>query len=59
MTGQGGNGAIESAAHLVNALLRNLDQTPNDLSEKQLESVFAEVQEKRFVSDASSSVKAR
>ncbi|KAJ3938327.1 uncharacterized protein N0V96_011572 [Colletotrichum fioriniae] len=48
VTGQGGNGAIESAAHLVNALLRNLDQTPNDLSEKQLESVFAEVQEKRF-----------
>ncbi|EXF76212.1 FAD binding domain-containing protein [Colletotrichum fioriniae PJ7] len=48
VTGQGGNGAIESAAHLVNALLRNLDQTPNGLSEKQLESVFAEVQEKRF-----------
>ncbi|KXH43032.1 FAD binding domain-containing protein [Colletotrichum simmondsii] len=48
VTGQGGNGAIESAAHLVNALLRNLDQTPSGLSEKQLESIFAEVQEKRF-----------
>ncbi|KAG7054522.1 hypothetical protein JMJ77_0007002 [Colletotrichum scovillei] len=48
VTGQGGNGAIESAAHLVNALLRNLDQTPGGLSEKQLESIFAEVQEKRF-----------
>ncbi|KAK1468355.1 FAD binding domain-containing protein [Colletotrichum melonis] len=48
VTGQGGNGAIESAAHLVNALLRNLDQTPGGPSEKQLESIFAEVQEKRF-----------
>ncbi|KAK1634067.1 hypothetical protein BDP81DRAFT_65215 [Colletotrichum phormii] len=48
VTGQGGNGAIESAAHLVNALLRNLDQTPDGLNEKQLESVFAEVHAKRF-----------
>ncbi|KXH47942.1 FAD binding domain-containing protein [Colletotrichum salicis] len=45
---QWGNGAIESAAHLVNALLRNLDQTPGSLSEKQLESVFSEVHAKRF-----------
>ncbi|KAK1675242.1 hypothetical protein BDP55DRAFT_715840 [Colletotrichum godetiae] len=49
VTGQGGNGAIESAAHLVNALLRNLDQTPDGLNQKQLESVFSEVHAKRFL----------
>ncbi|KAK7455047.1 hypothetical protein Landi51_03256 [Colletotrichum acutatum] len=48
LTGQGGNGAIESVAHLVNVLLRNLDQTLKGLSEKQLESVFAELQGKHF-----------
>ncbi|KPM36548.1 hypothetical protein AK830_g10022 [Neonectria ditissima] len=48
VTGQGGNGAIESAALLVNGLLRKLDENPDGLSEKQVESVLAEVYAGRF-----------
>lgn len=51
MTGQGGNGAIESGALLVNALLRSLDQNPDGLSNKKVEKVLAEVHTSRYVSD--------
>ncbi|KAF4819124.1 FAD-dependent monooxygenase andE [Colletotrichum siamense] len=48
VTGQGGNGAIESGALLVNALLRKFDSSPDGLSEKQIEDVLAEVHAIRF-----------
>ncbi|CAH0047714.1 unnamed protein product [Clonostachys solani] len=48
VTGQGGNGAIESGALLVNALLRKLDTNLNCLNEKQVEDVFAEIHAGRF-----------
>ncbi|KAF7557539.1 hypothetical protein G7Z17_g531 [Cylindrodendrum hubeiense] len=48
VTGQGGNGAIESGALLVNALLRKLDESPNGLREDQVESALAEVHAGRF-----------
>ncbi|KAK2774510.1 FAD binding domain protein [Colletotrichum kahawae] len=48
VTGQGGNGAIESGALLVNALLRKFDSSPDGLSEKQVEDVLAEVHAIRF-----------
>ncbi|KAF3802821.1 FAD-dependent monooxygenase andE [Colletotrichum gloeosporioides] len=48
VTGQGGNGAIESGALLVNALLRKFDSSPEGLSEKQVEDVLAEVHAIRF-----------
>ncbi|KAJ0310237.1 hypothetical protein Brms1b_008831 [Colletotrichum noveboracense] len=48
VTGQGGNGAIESGALLVNALLRKFDLSPDGLSEKQVEDVLAEVHAIRF-----------
>ncbi|KAF5628110.1 FAD binding domain protein [Fusarium tjaetaba] len=46
-TAQGGNGAIETSAVLLNTLLRRLDDT-SKLSEQDIEDVFAEVQTKRF-----------
>ncbi|KAJ3962256.1 hypothetical protein N0V92_000987 [Colletotrichum tropicale] len=48
VTGQGGNGAIESGALLVNALLRKFDSSPDGLSEKQIEDVLAEIHAIRF-----------
>lgn len=44
---QGGNGALETAAVLLNTLLRKLDQSPT-LSEEDIEAVFAEVQASRL-----------
>ncbi|KAM5350140.1 hypothetical protein ACJ41O_006645 [Fusarium nematophilum] len=46
-SGQGGNGAIESAALLVNALTRQLRQTTQGLSEMQVVDALAEVHELR------------
>ncbi|GJC91451.1 FAD binding domain-containing protein [Colletotrichum higginsianum] len=45
---QGGNGAIESAAVLVNAISRRLDERPQGLSEEALEAAFVEVYERRY-----------
>ncbi|KAI8649115.1 hypothetical protein NCS57_01447600 [Fusarium keratoplasticum] len=47
-SGQGGNGAIESAALLVNALLRQLRSTPQGLSGTQVETALAEVHTLRY-----------
>ncbi|KAJ3545296.1 hypothetical protein NM208_g2580 [Fusarium decemcellulare] len=47
-SGQGGNGAIESAALLVNALMRQLQSTPQGLSSTQIETVLAEVHALRY-----------
>ncbi|KAK2686996.1 hypothetical protein QWA68_013598 [Fusarium oxysporum] len=46
-TAQGGNGAIETSAVLLNTLLRRLDDT-SKLSEQDIEDVFAKVQTNRF-----------
>lgn len=46
-TAQGGNGAIETSAVLLNTLLRRLDDT-SELSERDIEDVFAKVQTNRF-----------
>ncbi|KAF4894123.1 FAD-dependent monooxygenase andE [Colletotrichum viniferum] len=48
VTGQVGNGAIESGALLVNALLQRFDASPEGLSEKQVEDVLAEIHAIRF-----------
>lgn len=50
ITAQGGNGAIESAARLVNAISRGLDMSPQTqgLSEEALEAAFAEVYHHRY-----------
>ncbi|TID05181.1 FAD-dependent monooxygenase atmM [Colletotrichum higginsianum] len=48
ITAQGGNGAIESAAVLVNAISRRLDERPQGLSEEALEAAFVEVYERRY-----------
>ncbi|KAK6206840.1 FAD binding domain-containing protein [Colletotrichum tabaci] len=48
ITAQGGNGAIESAAVLVNAISRRLDECPQGLSEEALEAAFVEVYERRY-----------
>ncbi|KAH8646226.1 hypothetical protein BX600DRAFT_157932 [Xylariales sp. PMI_506] len=45
--GQGGNGAIESGAALVNALLRKMDARPTGLSTADIEDVFAETESVR------------
>ncbi|KAJ3550354.1 hypothetical protein NM208_g23 [Fusarium decemcellulare] len=49
--GQGGNGAIESAAELVNALLkkRDLGRSLQDLTEDDISDAFAEMQDARHV----------
>ncbi|RTE77942.1 hypothetical protein BHE90_007568 [Fusarium euwallaceae] len=47
-SGQGGNGAIESAALLVNALVRKLRSTPQGLSGTQVETALAEVHTLRY-----------
>ncbi|KAL6364307.1 hypothetical protein LRP88_02226 [Fusarium phalaenopsidis] len=47
-SGQGGNGAIESAALLVNALVRQLRSTPQGLSATQVETALAEVHTLRY-----------
>ncbi|KAI8711080.1 hypothetical protein NCS52_01483400 [Fusarium sp. LHS14.1] len=47
-SGQGGNGAIESAALLVNALVRQLRSTPQGLSGTQVETALAEVHTLRY-----------
>ncbi|KAF4447603.1 hypothetical protein FALBO_16928, partial [Fusarium albosuccineum] len=47
-SGQGGNGAIESAALLVNALMRQLKSTPQGLSGTQIETALAEVHSLRY-----------
>ncbi|KAK0721257.1 hypothetical protein B0T21DRAFT_49734 [Apiosordaria backusii] len=52
-TAQGGNGAIETSAVLVNTLLRKLDQSCSNLSEEDADLVFAEVQRTRFARAAS------
>ncbi|CAI6082473.1 unnamed protein product [Clonostachys chloroleuca] len=48
VTGQGRNGAIESGALLVNALLQKLDTNLNGLDEKQVQGIFAEIHAGRF-----------
>lgn len=50
ITAQGGNGAMEIAAALVNTLRQKLHQALPDarLSDKDVEDVFAEVQANRF-----------
>ncbi|OBR05279.1 FAD binding domain-containing protein [Colletotrichum higginsianum IMI 349063] len=52
ISAQGGNGAMETAAVLVNALRRELEKTHSEgraeLAEADIEAVFAEAQEKRF-----------
>ncbi|KAK7699662.1 hypothetical protein SLS64_011435 [Diaporthe eres] len=52
-TAQGGNGALETAAVLVNALVRKLDESAA-LSEDDIGAVFAEVQGRRFARAANS-----
>ncbi|KAF4451638.1 FAD binding domain-containing [Fusarium albosuccineum] len=47
ITAQGGNGAMESAVALVNALSSRLQNTQN-LSPDDIEAVFSEVQSRRF-----------
>ncbi|KAI1471017.1 putative monooxygenase [Daldinia caldariorum] len=62
--GQGANGAIESCAELINALLRMKDDrggTLNGLSGKEAEKIFSEMQDSRqerahFVVDTSHSI---
>ncbi|TLD08105.1 hypothetical protein PspLS_12128 [Pyricularia sp. CBS 133598] len=51
MTGQGGNGAIETAAELMNAILDERDSRPTglqDLSDDDIERMFLRVQTTRF-----------
>ncbi|GKT85036.1 LOW QUALITY PROTEIN: FAD binding domain-containing protein [Colletotrichum tofieldiae] len=43
ITAQGGNGAIESAAVLVNAIVRKMEERPEGLSEEALDATFGEV----------------
>ncbi|KAF5643640.1 hydroxylase [Fusarium sp. NRRL 25303] len=47
-SGQGGNGAMESAALLVNALVRQLKLTPQGLSDSQIDSALSEVHALRY-----------
>ncbi|PSN75601.1 FAD binding domain-containing protein [Corynespora cassiicola Philippines] len=47
ISGQGGNSAIETAAVLVNNLMRSLEAHPEGLSEADCEEVFSETQKKR------------
>lgn len=47
-SGQGGNGALESAALLVNALLRKLERSPERLSGEAIASAVSEVQTRRY-----------
>ncbi|KAF4820432.1 FAD-dependent monooxygenase atmM [Colletotrichum siamense] len=47
ITAQGGNGAIETAAALVNTLVSTLKSNPQSLSDKDIESMLAQVQTKR------------
>ncbi|KUI71629.1 FAD-dependent urate hydroxylase [Cytospora mali] len=47
VNGQGGNGAMESAAVLTNALVKMLDQHPDRQSMQQIEAALAEAQEAR------------
>ncbi|CAJ0548379.1 Ff.00g019920.m01.CDS01 [Fusarium sp. VM40] len=47
-SGQGGNGAMESAALLVNALVRQLKLSPQGLSGAQIETALAEVHDLRY-----------
>jgi hypothetical protein len=47
-TAQGGNSALETAAVLVNTLVRKLDRGSSALSDDDIEAVFAEVQASRF-----------
>ncbi|KAF5622315.1 hydroxylase [Fusarium sp. NRRL 52700] len=47
-SGQGGNGAMESAALLVNALVRQLKVSPQGLSDSQIDSALSEVHTLRY-----------
>ncbi|SCO87788.1 related to hydroxylase [Fusarium oxysporum] len=47
-SGQGGNGAMESAALLVNALVRQLKLSPQGLSDSQIDSALSEVHALRY-----------
>ncbi|KAG4259131.1 hypothetical protein FPRO04_07436 [Fusarium proliferatum] len=47
-SGQGGNGAMESAALLVNALVRQLKLSPQGLSDSQIDSALSEVHTLRY-----------
>ncbi|KAF5688574.1 hydroxylase [Fusarium denticulatum] len=47
-SGQGGNGAMESAALLVNALVRQLKLNPQGLSDSQIDSALSEVHTLRY-----------
>ncbi|KAF4126264.1 2-polyprenyl-6-methoxyphenol hydroxylase [Geosmithia morbida] len=47
-SGQGGNGAIESAALLTNALVRQLNLTPDGLSSDQVNDALSEVHANRY-----------
>ncbi|KAF5980614.1 hydroxylase [Fusarium bulbicola] len=47
-SGQGGNGAMESAALLVNALVRQLKLSPEGLSDSQINTALSEVHALRY-----------
>ncbi|VTT76422.1 unnamed protein product [Fusarium fujikuroi] len=47
-SGQGGNGAMESAALLVNALVRQLKLSPQGLSDSRVDSALSEVHALRY-----------
>ncbi|KAI6762288.1 hypothetical protein HG531_002841 [Fusarium graminearum] len=47
-SGQGGNGAIEAAALLVNSIVEQLDSSPQGLSETQVEAALAKVHNLRY-----------
>ncbi|KAL5613080.1 hypothetical protein FOVSG1_002143 [Fusarium oxysporum f. sp. vasinfectum] len=47
-SGQGGNGAMESAALLVNALVRQLKLSPQGLSDSQIDTALSEVHALRY-----------
>ncbi|KAF4343929.1 3-hydroxybenzoate 6-hydroxylase 1 [Fusarium beomiforme] len=47
-SGQGGNGAIEAAALLVNSLVKQLKLNPHSLSEPQIEAALANVHTLRY-----------
>ncbi|KAI1072894.1 hypothetical protein LB507_008933 [Fusarium sp. FIESC RH6] len=47
-SGQGGNGAIEAAALLVNSLVQHLKTSPQGLSESQIETALSKVHTRRY-----------
>lgn len=47
-SGQGGNGAMEAAALLVNSIVEQLDSSPQGLSETQVEAALAKIHTLRY-----------